>query len=146
LCYVGLTRAKDRLFLSYAQNRSLYGAGSYNLPSRFLEELPSVLLEYRQGDVGSRAPRPAWASGRPGAPSSPPARSGPASTAVPGGAPGPRREREDVGLASGDHVVHAKFGKGVVLGVDPGGVVRVFFSELGEQKKLLLDYAPLKRV
>ena len=50
------------------------------------------------------------------------------------------------GFAVGDRVVHAKFGEGLVLGVEPGGVVRVFFSELGEQKKLLLDYAPLKRL
>ena len=50
------------------------------------------------------------------------------------------------GLATGDHVVHAKFGEGVVLGMEPGGIVRVFFSELGEQKRLLLEYAPLRRV
>jgi hypothetical protein len=42
--------------------------------------------------------------------------------------------------------MHAKFGEGMVLGVEPGGVVRVFFGDLGEQKKLLVEYAPLKRV
>lgn len=50
------------------------------------------------------------------------------------------------GFAPGDKVVHAKFGEGVVLGVEPGGIVRVFFSDLGEQKRLLLEYAPLRRV
>jgi DNA helicase-2/ATP-dependent DNA helicase PcrA len=50
------------------------------------------------------------------------------------------------GLAPGDKVLHAKFGEGVVLGVEPGGIVRVFFSELGEQKRLLLEYAPLRRM
>jgi len=50
------------------------------------------------------------------------------------------------GLAPGDKVLHAKFGEGVVLGVEPGGVVRVFFSGLGEQKRLLLEYAPLRRL
>jgi len=50
------------------------------------------------------------------------------------------------GFAAGDKVIHAKFGEGVVLGLEPGGVVRVFFSELGEQKRLLLEYAPLRKV
>ena len=52
----------------------------------------------------------------------------------------------EAGLAAGDKVLHAKFGEGVVLGVEPGGIVRVFFSDLGEQKRLLLEYAPLRRV
>jgi len=50
------------------------------------------------------------------------------------------------GFAPGDKVVHAKFGEGVVLGVEPGGIVRVFFSDSGEQKRLLLEYAPLRRL
>jgi hypothetical protein len=50
------------------------------------------------------------------------------------------------GISPGDKVLHAKFGEGMVLGIEPGGVVRVFFSELGEQKRLLLEYAPLKRL
>ncbi len=53
---------------------------------------------------------------------------------------------DTVGFATGDKVVHAKFGEGVVLGVEPGGIVRVFFSESGDQKRLLLEYAPLKRL
>jgi hypothetical protein len=55
-------------------------------------------------------------------------------------------EREVAGFAVGDRVVHAKFGEGLVLGVEAGGVVRVFFGELGEQKNLLIDYAPLRRL
>ncbi len=146
LCYVGLTRAKDRLFLSFAQNRSLYGAGNYNLPSRFLEELPTALLEYRQGDVATRR-RGDWASrSRSARGEQPSARRPEAARAGVPRRPQPRREPETSGLAAGDHVVHAKFGNGVVLAVESGGVVRVFFPELGEQKKLLLDYAPLKRV
>jgi len=60
--------------------------------------------------------------------------------------PEPQRAAQAAGLSTGDKVVHAKFGEGVVLGMEPGGIVRVFFSELGEQKRLLLEYAPLKRV
>ena len=151
LCYVGITRAKDRLYLSYAQSRSLYGAGSENLPSRFLEELPSALVEYRQGDV-SRRSRVGWATrGRAAeaarAASGPPERRAGAPAGAPRAVrPAPRRESEVAGLSVGDTVVHAKFGEGRVLTVEPGGVVRVFFPGLGEQKKLLLDYAPLKRV
>ncbi|HEY5529154.1 MAG TPA: hypothetical protein VIL51_06855, partial [Thermoleophilia bacterium] len=59
---------------------------------------------------------------------------------------GKRAASSAAGLNAGDQVQHAKFGIGVVLGMEPGGVVRIFFSELGEQKRLLLDYAPLKRL
>jgi hypothetical protein len=69
---------------------------------------------------------------------------------APYGPPSPRVKKQPVaqmaGLSTGDRVFHAKFGEGMVLGVEPGGVVRVFFSELGEQKRLLLEYAPLKRL
>jgi len=74
----------------------------------------------------------------------------PASAGAPGqgrAAPGPGRAAAPAisGLATGDKVIHAKFGEGMVLGVEPGGVVRVFFPGLGEQKRLLLEYAPLKK-
>src|SRR5660398_227817 len=48
--------------------------------------------------------------------------------------------QEAAGYSVGDKVVHAKFGQGLVLGVEGGGVVRVFFEATGEQKKLLVDY------
>ncbi len=132
LCYVGLTRARDRLFLSYARSRVLHGGGGYRIPSRFLTELPARLVEYR-GPSGGAARRPAeQADSRTGQRQSAPA------TKTGGMDPG--------GLATGDRVLHAKFGEGVVLGMEPGGVVRIFFSELGEQKRLLLDYAPLRRL
>ncbi|MGI5940111.1 MAG: ATP-dependent helicase [Thermoleophilia bacterium] len=144
LCYVGMTRARDRLYLSHARSRTLHGGGSYKVPSRFLSELPGRLLEYRgrsqsiDGRLGrtpslSRTDR-RQASQRGSKPS------------VDGSAH-PAGERHQVaGLSTGDRVIHAKFGEGVVLGMEPGGVVRVFFSDLGEQKRLLLDYAPLRRL
>ena len=52
LCYVGFTRARERLFLSHARSRMLHGGGGYRLPSRFLGELPSRLLEYRSAVRG----------------------------------------------------------------------------------------------
>jgi DNA helicase-2/ATP-dependent DNA helicase PcrA len=147
LCYVGITRAMERVHLSHARSRSLYGTGGYQLPSRFLAEIPKELVEtrgaapvasqrpgagynpahrYRAGDAAGRgAPRPA---------------SGPSSRAA---APAPAAE---AGFAVGDRVRHAKFGEGVVLGVEAGGVIRVFFGDIAEQKKLLIDYAPLKKL
>ena len=48
LCYVGITRAESRLYLTYTQTRSLFGSRSYNMPSRFLDELPAELVTRRR--------------------------------------------------------------------------------------------------
>jgi DNA helicase II / ATP-dependent DNA helicase PcrA len=140
LCYVGMTRARDRLYLSHARSRTLHGGAGYKLPSRFLGELPSRLLEYRETSVFSSR----LGSRQSTSQLSPSARPSAAS-------PQPRvantgHGAAEAGLAAGDQVMHAKFGEGVVLGLEPGGVVRVFFSALGEQKRLLLEYAPLRRL
>lgn len=146
LCYVGITRAKERVYLSYARQRSLFGAGGYNLPSRFLDEIPGELVERR----GERRSADAFRHGRDPFATFPSAGTRPTAGE---GVHGPGRSRPAtagtdarVGLAVGDKVLHAVFGEGVVLGVDAGGVVRVFFPDRGEQKRLLVDYAPLKRI
>ncbi|OFW61043.1 MAG: hypothetical protein A2133_04580 [Actinobacteria bacterium RBG_16_64_13] len=144
LCYVGITRARDRLYLSHARSRTLHGGAGFKLPSRFLSEIPARLVEFRETSVsssGSRGARPqrdggyTAGGGRLGAPRQAPAAGSHSA-----------RPEQVAGLATGDKVLHAKFGEGVVLGVEPGGVVRVFFSDLGEQKRLLLEYAPLRRL
>jgi DNA helicase-2/ATP-dependent DNA helicase PcrA len=145
LCYVGITRAKDRLYLSHALSRTLHGGAGYKLPSRFLGEIPQALVQYRETSVWPHKVRVA------GSPSGTyVSRSGAWSAGVPFTPPAarqrPQQAAQVAGLSTGDKVLHAKFGEGVVLGIEPGGVVRVFFSELGEQKRLLLEYAPLKRV
>jgi len=127
LCYVGMTRAQDELFLSYAHSRSLHGAGGPRLASRFLGEIPPLLVDRRGSHFGS--------IGRPVSAQS--------TTSV--GRAGTQAHPVS-GLTAGDRVLHAKFGEGVVLGIEPGGVIRVFFTELAEQKRLLLDYAPLRRI
>jgi ATP-dependent DNA helicase UvrD/PcrA len=137
LCYVGITRARDRLHLSFARSRTLHGGAGYKIPSRFLAEIPNDLVDYRtSAGPGRSAPaarRRAFArSGSAGQRGNAPSTTGDA---------GPH-----IGLAPGDRVLHAKFGEGVVLGVEPGGIVRVFFSDQGEQKRLLLEYAPLRRL
>lgn len=152
LCYVGLTRARERLYLSHARSRTLHGAGGFRVPSRFLSELPPRLLEFRGSSFGATAGKEGRTAGRRylsddrrfGAPTSGAGRADSSSRG--GGAAGDVKASGSTGLAPGDKVVHAKFGEGVVLGMEPGGVVRVFFSSLGEQKRLLLDYAPLRRL
>ena len=156
LCYVGITRAMDHLFLTFARSRSLYGAGAYNQPSRFLAELPPEFVERRgtkpvgtyrhgrqaaDGSAGARQWSPARAGGVPVA-----RRTTPSVAASTVGSEPAQERAEETGFAVGDRVTHAKFGEGMVLGVESGGVVRVFFSELSEQKKLLVDYAPLKKI
>jgi ATP-dependent DNA helicase UvrD/PcrA len=144
LCYVGITRARDSLYLSYARSRTLHGGAGYKLPSRFLSEIPAGLKEYRgesrmhgtrRGSGGPDAPTGTWSPARAGRPEQAGGQRGPTRKEVPAGA-----------FSPGDKVLHAKFGEGVVLGLEPGGIIRVFFSESGEQKRLLLEYAPLRRM
>jgi DNA helicase-2/ATP-dependent DNA helicase PcrA len=117
LCYVGMTRAKELLALMHASSRSLWGARGYNLPSRFLDELP--------GTVERERLRPAsWSS-----------------YGAAGVAP-----REDVPtLSTGDSVRHGTLGEGVVTQIEAGGVVTVRFAD-GSERRLMLDYAPLERI
>ncbi len=156
LCYVGITRAMDRVYLSYARNRALYGAGAYNLPSRFLSEVPADLMD-RRGSTASGARRRLSggdsSTGRPYYGRSPVDRPFAPSVLPPSAAAkrdnGDEKDGTTAGeaeFAVGDRVLHAKFGDGMVLGVEAGGVVRVFFPESGDQKRLLVDYAPLKRL
>jgi DNA helicase-2/ATP-dependent DNA helicase PcrA len=119
LAYVGLTRAKERLTLSHAASRSLWGARGYNLPSRFLDELP-------QEEIERERLRPASWSGY-GAPT----------VAV-------RRNLPD--LSTGDSVRHSTLGEGVVMRIEADGTVTVRFAEDGVERRLMLDYAPLEKV
>ena len=122
LAYVGITRAKERLVLTHASTRSLFGSRAHNLPSRFLDELP-------QGEIVRERLRPASWSGH-GVPV--------ASTVQP---------RTDVpDLATGDSVRHGTLGDGVVVGIEPGGVVTVRFADDGAERRLMLDYAPLEKI
>jgi DNA helicase-2/ATP-dependent DNA helicase PcrA len=119
LAYVGLTRAKERLTLTHAASRSLWGSRGFNLPSRFLDELP-------QDEIERERLRPASWSGY-GAPT----------VAV-------RRDLPD--LSTGDSVRHSTLGEGVVTRIEPDGTVTVRFAEDGVERRLMLDYAPLERI
>jgi DNA helicase II / ATP-dependent DNA helicase PcrA len=120
LAYVGMTRAKERLTLLHASSRSLWGSRAYNLPSRFLDELPEV------GVVRERLAPARWDYGRPTQ------REVAARTDVPS-------------LSTGDSVRHSSLGEGVVTQMEAGGVVTVRFED-GSERRLMLDYAPLEKL
>ena len=124
LCYVGITRAEDRLYLLRAFRRRLMGNSAPTVPSRFLSEIPSNLI--------SSPPQPeersAWGRWAPKAPS---------------------KTKEDLDFRAGDRVRHQKFGQGIVVNCkradDDQEVTVVFKGEAGV-KRLLLSFAPLEKL
>jgi ATP-dependent DNA helicase UvrD/PcrA len=120
LAYVGMTRAQERLTLTHAASRSLWGARNYNLPSRFLDELPED-----EGVERERLRPASWDSYR---------------------SPAPVAPRADLPvLSTGDSVRHGTLGEGVVTQIEAGNVVTVRFED-GAERRLMLDYAPLERI
>ena len=164
LCYVGITRAKERLYLLRAFRRGFRGGMGPSMPSRFLGGIPMELVTPMETDFSPRpapskkarsrrpAPTAADADGRrPLAPDK--ARSQrPAPAAAPAAAatdrPPPRAEPKPA-LAVGDKVEHKIFGLGIVVETKPsaGDVqVTVAFKDGHGVKKLLLSFAPLEKV
>jgi DNA helicase-2/ATP-dependent DNA helicase PcrA len=126
LCYVGMTRAREQLYLTHAESRRLHGREEYPMPSRFLREVPPELLEEVRGGGVSRR----------GAASSSFASSGAGSGLCAAGG----------GFRLGQQVVHPKFGHGVVLnseGSGAGARIQVNFEAVGA-KWLVLAYARLE--
>jgi DNA helicase-2/ATP-dependent DNA helicase PcrA len=127
LCYVGITRARKRLYMTWARERRLFGRAEHNLPSRFVDELPHELTE--RHSTAARSLGTSWSTSVANE-----------VTPVQPLDPSPTLE-----LQTGDDVVHASFGDGVVTAVEPGGVVVVRFSGDGTERKLMADYAPIRR-
>jgi DNA helicase-2/ATP-dependent DNA helicase PcrA len=132
LAYVGITRARQRLYLSLAAVRSAWGQPNYYPPSRFLGELPAELIDWRRSQSTavrpSSTPAVARLAARPGASS-----------------PG---NREVVHLEPGDRVTHDSFGLGTVVQVEGAGdktVAHVDFRGEGV-KRLLLRYARVEKL
>ena len=127
LCYVGITRAKQRIYLVRAFRRSLMGSSTVNRPSRFLQDIPPHLVSGGSlwGAEESRIAEAVYSWNKPVAP-----------------------RVATVELKAGDHVRHAQFGDGVVVScrqVKDDVEVGVAFDGLGV-KKLLLSFAPLEKV
>ena len=148
LCYVGITRAREHLYLSHAWCRTLWGTSNYNPPSRFLDEIPEELMKSEGGEQlrrnrlrnrdsgGSRDDQrgPGWR--RDEMVETAIRRSQPTSTGA-----------EDMALRAGEDVIHDKWGEGVIISVTGSGdkaEAHVRFPSVGE-KRLLLSWAPLRR-
>lgn len=125
LCYVGMTRARELLYITRAWQRTLYGNTLYNPPSRFLDEIPPGLTE---GLANKQKARPD---------------SAPASTQVL-----PAKEQApDLSFKLGDHIVHAKWGAGVIVKIDGQGkdaCLSIAFPGLGI-KTVISQYAPIRK-
>ncbi|MEU6920688.1 DNA helicase PcrA [Streptomyces sp. NPDC046631] len=141
LAYVGITRARERLYLTRAAMRSAWGQPSYNPPSRFLEEIPDQHLEWKR--TGPMAAPAGPTSGITSSLSSSRARSGPSGFAT-------RRssDKPTITLSVGDRVTHDQFGLGTVTAVEGIGDQAKATVDFGDErpKKLLLRYAPVEKL
>jgi DNA helicase-2/ATP-dependent DNA helicase PcrA len=135
LAYVGITRARERLYLSRAAVRSAWGSPQYNPASRFLDEIPADLVDWRRlgpsfsGARGAGQPAVATLASRPGVRS-----------------PG---SRPVISLHAGDKVSHDSFGLGTVVRVEGDGEKSMAHVDFGADtgtKRLLLRYAPLVKL
>jgi DNA helicase-2/ATP-dependent DNA helicase PcrA len=133
LAYVGLTRAQQRLYLSRAEYRSSWGAPNYNPPSRFLDEIPPDVIEWRNEGGNSFTPSTSLRTTRT-ASAPPPRATGKKSSAMV--------------LSVGERVSHDTFGLGTVVAVAGEGdksEATIDFGDYG-QKRLLLRYAPVEKL
>jgi len=130
LAYVGVTRAMRDLTLTSARRRNAFGANSFGVRSRFIDEIPKELTDQAERErAGFPTGRVAsWAG------------AAAASAEATGGG-----DSAGQVFRMGDDVVHAAFGDGVVIGSEPGGVVVVRFAGDGSERKLMADYAPIRR-
>jgi len=126
LCYVGMTRAMDKLYITHAESRRLYGQEKYHSPSRFLREMPEDCVEEIRVKTKISAPQQAN-------------RFSPSLT---------QAAFADSGFSLGQRVIHAKFGEGTVLnyeGAGPQSRVQVNFDDVGS-KWLVTAYARLQAI
>ena len=147
LAYVGLTRAREQLYLTRAQGRSTWGSPAFNPPSRFLSEVPEEVIEWNQSErVGSSSAgnSAGYSAGYSAASSRRPLNQwgGPAPAAT------GKRTGEIVTLLPGDRVNHDTFGVGKVVTVAGAGdkaEATIDFGSFGT-KRLLLRYAPVEKL
>lgn len=166
LAYVGLTRARERLYVSRAAVRTAWGVPNEFPPSRFLDDLPEELLDWRRRESSTSQLRGGWGSGfgsgggygssgygrrgeRSGsAPAPREARAPLPSTGAKFGSATPRRDVEIPALSVGDKVTHDAYGLGTVVALEGAGanaVVKVDFGSEGT-KRLLLRYSPVTKL
>ncbi len=146
LMYVGLTRAKDRLYLTYAFTRTRYGDNDFNAPSRFLDDIPAELVEgsWRRGSRrASRGAQRMWTWETEGRESK---RAGERGSRGSGG--DRRHTTQSTRFRAGQRVRHPKFGEGLVIDSRPDRddeLVTVMFEKAG-LKRLMASMADLKHL
>ena len=129
LCYVGITRARQRLYLINAWSRSLFGQVNYNTPSRFLAEIPVELIHLSGEKKSANSPSKAFSSNR-------------FPTSV-------RSSNDPAAFKVGQEVEHSKWGRGTILQIARSSVgveATINFPDAGGEKRLDLTLAPLKPV
>ena len=152
LAYVGVTRARERLYISRAVVRSAWGAPSHNPGSRFLDELPIDLVDWRRTEAAQTTwGRPDLASGSParmGAPTAAGRRNFSSAALRADAAAKAKPAREIPSLEPGDRVVHDSFGLGSVVALEGVGDKTVASIDFGSDgvKRLLLRYAPVEKL
>jgi DNA helicase-2/ATP-dependent DNA helicase PcrA len=148
LAYVGITRARERLYLTRSAMRSAWGQPSYNPPSRFLEEIPEQHVEWKRTGASSAPLSSGPVSGVAASLSSSRSRSSAAGASGFATRRGGATEKPVVSLAVGDRVTHDQFGLGTVVGVKGTGANAEATIDFGDTKpkRLLLRYAPVEKL
>ncbi|WP_435772073.1 DNA helicase PcrA [Nocardioides sp. SYSU DS0651] len=159
LAYVGVTRARQRLYVSRAVVRSAWGAPAHNPASRFLSELPADLVDWRRTEADqTRWSRPTFAAEgraydagggtRLGSPTAAGRRNFSSAAARADAAAKARTAKPVPVLAPGDRVTHDSFGLGTVVSVEGAGEKSVASIDFGSDgvKRLLLRYAPVDKL
>ncbi|GAB3199405.1 DNA helicase PcrA [Nocardioides hungaricus] len=150
LAYVGVTRARERLYLSRAVVRSAWGAPSHNPGSRFLDELPVDLVDWRRTEAAqTRWGRPDLSGGqRFGEPTAAGRRHFSSAAVRADAAARSKPAREIPSLEPGDRVLHDSFGLGTVVALEGVGEKAVASIDFGSEgvKRLLLRYAPVEKL
>ena len=159
LAYVAITRARQRLYLTHAHSRSIYGSTQHNPPSRFIGEIPSEHVSasgvgslgvsgsgwekrgdrrgaFGHGAGGGTAGGRVFGSGAPGVV---------AGTGFGAGAAGKKPPKSAETFTVGDAVDHKAFGRGTVVSVK-GDALEIRFDRTRETKKLLVGYAPIVKI
>lgn len=152
LAYVGVTRARERLYVSRAMVRSAWGAPSHNPASRFLDELPVDLVDWRRtAEAQTRWGRPdlaANSAARLGAPTAAGRRNFSSAAARADAMSKAKPAREIPSLEPGDRVLHDSFGMGTVVTLEGAADKSVASIDFGSEgvKRLLLRYAPVDKL
>ena len=144
LAYVGLTRARERLYISRAVVRSAWGAPSHNPASRFVDELPADLVDWRRTEAAMSS----WNRPQYGLPQRAPQRRFGTATARSDAAQKAKAARPIPSLDPGDRVQHDTFGLGTVVALEGAGENSVASIDFGDEgvKRLLLRYAPVEKL